>query len=117
MKLDLIDNFLQNKLNPLEIILAHRGSLSIPLDHVIHASAEKPKWDFVAIRAPGTHIPFLLKAGTYHSKLGKEFWLATISKSHLVVELKDWDYKRIVLVIGKTNYLAERINQAVGSIK
>jgi len=58
MKLDLIDNFLQIKLNPLEIILAHRGSLSIPLDHVIHASAEKPKWDFVAIRAPGTHIPF-----------------------------------------------------------
>jgi len=57
MKLDLIDNFLQIKLNPLEIILAHRGSLSIPLDHVIHASAENRN---------GISLRYVLQEPIYH---------------------------------------------------
>ena len=117
INLELKDNNLRINLNPLEMFLALHGSLSIPLDHIVQASTEKRNWDFGAIRSPGMHIPFLLKAGTYYGRLGREFWHATASKVHMVIELMDWDYTRIILTVGKPDVLSERINQAICSIK
>ena len=116
MKLNIEKNFLRIKLNPLEMLLSHRGALSIPLDHIIRASTEKQKQDWRQIRAPGTHVPFLLKAGTYHGRRGKEFWQATVGKPHLVIELKDWDYNWIILTIGNNKVWADRINQVIRSM-
>lgn len=110
MKLSINENLLQIKLNPIEIILAHRTSLNIPFDHISLVSTEKPKYDWGQVRAPGTHIPFLIKSGTFHGRNNKEFWQTTAGIPYLVIELMDWDYNRIVLTMSDNKIWAEKIN-------
>jgi hypothetical protein len=113
MKLDIDNDILHIRLNPLEVILTQHGSLHVPLDRLTGASAEKPKSEWGQIRAPGTHIPFLLKAGTYHGGQSKEFWFTTIGMPYLVIDLTAEDYNRIVLTMSDNKAWAERINRAI----
>ena len=113
MKLEIVDRSLRVVLNPLESFLAIHGSLAFPLDHISYASAEKLRWDLTATRSPGTHIPFLLKAGTYLTPLGREFWLTTVGRPNLVLLLFSWDYNRVVLSVSNPSLWAEQINNAL----
>ena len=113
MKLDIDNDILHIRLNPLEAVFSQHGSLHVPLDRITVASADKPGSDWGQIRAPGTHIPFLLKAGTYHGGQSKEFWYTTIGMPYLVIYLTAWDYNRIVLTISDNKAWAERINRAI----
>jgi hypothetical protein len=113
MKLNIDNDVLQIRLNPLEIIFSQHGSLKVPLDHIVQASGEKPERDWSQIRAPGIHIPFLLKAGTYHGSKSREFWYATIGMPYLVIDLMNWDFDRIVLTMSDNQAWAGRINQAI----
>ena len=112
MELTLKDRQLQIKLNPLETVLSHRRSLHVPLRNVVSVSTERPRRNWKQIRAPGTYLPFLLKAGTYHTGRGREFWHATIGKPVLAIELRDWDYKRIVLTHGDNETWAKVLRHA-----
>ena len=113
MKLDIDRDVLRIRLNPLEVALSQHGSLHVPIDRVTGASADKPGSEWGQIRAPGTHIPFLLKAGTYHGGQSKEFWYTTIGMPYLVIELTAWDYNRIVLTISDNKAWAEKINEKI----
>lgn len=110
MKLDIENHILKMKLNPLEMLLSFRSSMNIPLDCITDVSTEKPGWEWGA-RAPGIHIPFLVKMGTYLVSGGREFWATTIGKPYLVIELEGWNYARIVLTKGENRLWAERIRQ------
>jgi len=112
MKLNIEDDKLHIKLNPLEMLFGHRGSFSVPLSNVASASTEKPSREWKQVRAPGTHVPFVIKAGSYHGRRGKEFWQTTVGRPFLTIELRDWDYDRIVLTLSNARAWAERINQA-----
>jgi len=113
MKLDIDNDVLHIRLNPLEVVLSQHGSLHVPLDRVTGASADKPKSEWGQIRAPGTHIPFLVKAGTYLGGQKKEFWYTTIGMPYLVIELTAWDYNRIVLTMSDNTTWVENINRAI----
>ncbi len=116
MKLNIEEDKLQIKLNPLEIILSFHGSLRVPLNHIIQVSTKRPEWEWKQVRVPGAYIPFLLKMGTYYGGQGKEFWQKTLGRPFLIIELRDWDYNRIVLTMDDNEAWAERINQAVQSM-
>jgi hypothetical protein len=113
MKLDIDKDVLHIRLNPLEVVLSQHGSLHIPLDRITGASADKPASEWGQLRAPGTHIPFLLKAGTYHGGQSKEFWYTTIGMPYLVIDLTAWDYNRIVLTMSDNKSWTERINEKI----
>ena len=116
MKLDIDRDTLTVKLNPLEMLLCFRSSLSIPIDRITDVSTEKPGWEWGA-RAPGIHIPFLVKMGTYLVGGGREFWATTIGKPYLVIELEGWNYVRVVLTTGENKLWAERIRQEMQAVK
>ena len=113
MRLNIEDQKLKIKLNPLEKMFSFRGSIEIPLDHITSASTKRPDRNWKVIRAPGAYLPFVLRVGTYYSGQGKELWYSTRGKGYLTIELSDWDYRRIVLTLGDNEAWAERINQAV----
>ncbi|MBN1369747.1 MAG: hypothetical protein JW954_05880 [Dehalococcoidaceae bacterium] len=113
MKIQLTQDTLNIKLNPFEMWMSFHGALSIPLVNINCAEADKPAWNMAAIRSPGTHIPFLLKAGTYQSPSGREFWCATLKARHLVLLLNGWNYDRIILSPGNAAELADEINRAL----
>ena len=103
-------------MNPLEMLLCFKGSLNIPVDRITDVSIAKPDWEWGA-RAPGIHIPFLVKMGTYLVSGGREFWVTTIGKPYLVVETEGWNYARIVLTTSENKLWAERIRQEIQSLQ
>ncbi len=113
MQLNLDNGQLNIKLSILEKILSVRGSLKIPLDRIDRATTEAPKTTWREIRAPGTFMPWVIKAGTYFTNRGKEFWYVTRLRNHLTMELKKGFYNRIVLSLRDNQQWADKINAAV----
>lgn len=97
MKLSVEGNKLKVRLEGLEKLLALKGAVEVPLELIERVSTEEPARSWRDIRAPGTYIPKLVRAGTYYTPRGKEFWYVTRGRRPLVIELRAGGYKRIVL--------------------
>jgi hypothetical protein len=112
MKLSISNEVLKIELGILEKILSFRGSLVIPLKNMGKATTKPPEtcW-WRDIRMPGTYFPGLIKAGTYYTRNGKEFWFVVRDKKYLTIELENESYKRIVLGLDENEQWAEKINQ------
>jgi hypothetical protein len=82
----------------LEKILGMHGNFTIPQKNIISIKKGTPKqlwWEF---RVPGTFLPGIIKAGTYYSKRGKEYWYVTRkNKNRYTVELKNESFRRLVV--------------------
>ncbi|WP_224368051.1 hypothetical protein [Hyalangium versicolor] len=100
-----------------EQLFAVRGSskLIIPFGHIREASAVPPVSSSFDLRIPGTFVPGLIKAGTYYSARGKEFWYVTRAwrLSVLVLELQAERYNRLVLGLPDAEGWATRIGAAL----
>lgn len=114
MNLSIVDNKLLVELEWYEQLWAFtlNKTLEIPLDRVERVTAEEPQSNWAEIRAPGTFLPGVIKAGTYYTAKGKEFWYVTRDKDYLTLELKDEPYRRIILTVDRNNEWIERINQS-----
>ncbi|MDY6939006.1 MAG: hypothetical protein SWY16_15210 [Cyanobacteriota bacterium] len=88
-------------------------TMEIPFDRIESASTQEPPSDWLELRAPGTCVPGLIKAGTYYTRRGKEFWYVTQQQNYLVLKLRDFDYKTIVLTLDNAESWSERINLTV----
>jgi hypothetical protein len=97
MKLRLEDSTLKIELSAAEKILALHGSFAIPWSHITEVKAAEPESKWWDIRAPGTFIPGVIRAGTYYTRRGKEFWSYTRGKKPLVLELRNEKYQRLIL--------------------
>jgi len=113
MKINIDNGKLKIKLSVLEKFASIRGSFEIPLEHIEKATTETPQSSWGDMRTLGTNFPSLVRAGTYRTKRGKEFWYVTKNKNYLVIELKDESYKRIILSSSDNHYWAEMINKSV----
>jgi hypothetical protein len=94
------------------------GHFSVPLAHVVRAEASRPPWTWKTIRAPGTAVPGLIKAGTYYTAEGREFWYVVRSPwkqplTPLTIELRGEPFERLVVSIDDARGWAERINAAL----
>jgi hypothetical protein len=87
--------------------------ISIPLARIDRITTAEPQSDWAEIRAPGTFLPGVIKAGTYYTKRGKEFWYVTSDKDYLTWELHDEPYRRIVITIPDNIALEAQINRAL----
>ncbi|MDT0446436.1 hypothetical protein [Streptomyces johnsoniae] len=84
----------------LDKLWSFKGSLTIPLANVRGATADpgiatEPK----GIRAPGSHIPGVITAGTFHQDGETVFWDVKDPSKAVVVELADEKYARLVLQV------------------
>jgi hypothetical protein len=93
------ENVLRIELSSLERILTFHGSFKIPISQIGEISTDllPPTWK--EIRAPGTAIPGLTKAGTYYTSRGKEFWTLKKNDNPIRIELKNNKLKRLILGI------------------
>ncbi|MEU7324051.1 hypothetical protein ABZ682_26390 [Streptomyces griseoviridis] len=84
----------------LDKLWAFKGSLTVPLANVRGATADpgiaaEPK----GIRAPGSHLPGVIIAGTFHQDGDKVFWDVRDPSKAIVVELADEEYTRLILQV------------------
>lgn len=98
MRLQIVNGNLAINLSFWEKIWGFHGSFRIPLSHVRELKHEIPVTSWKEIRFPGSFLPGVIKAGTYYTPRGKEFWYVTRwGKQHVTIELQNERYKRIVL--------------------
>ncbi|MET9357051.1 hypothetical protein ABZY14_29325 [Streptomyces sp. NPDC006617] len=84
----------------LDKLWSFKGSLTIPLANVRGATADPGiATDPKGIRAPGSHVPGLITAGTFHQDGEKVFWSVKNPSKAVVVELADEEYARLVLQV------------------
>lgn len=74
--------------------------MTIPLANVRGATADpgiatEPK----GLRAPGSHLPGVITAGTFHQDGEKVFWDVRDPAKAVVIELADERYARLVLQV------------------
>ncbi len=114
MKLEIIDKILKIEFTPAEKILSIHGSIDIPMSHITTVSGKllDPTWK--EIRIPGTYLPGVIKAGTYMTDRGNEFWYVTRNKKILRIELRDNFYKRIVLGLDNNSFWLDELTKNMG---
>ena len=89
----------------------HFGSpIEIPLEQIVTVSCDRPATTWRELRAPGTAIPSLIKAGTYYTDHGREFWYATPPWQFLNLQLRDHYYKGIHLTLPDNQNWCDRLS-------
>ncbi|MFE9611907.1 hypothetical protein [Streptomyces sp. NPDC006012] len=84
----------------LDKLWAFKGRLTIPLANVRGATADPGITTALkGIRAPGSHVPGVITAGTFHQDGDKVFWDVRDPSKAVVVELADEKYARLVLQV------------------
>lgn len=111
LSIDKDQNLLNIELSNQERLWSFRWNktLSIPLGHIRKISTETPEITWLELRAPGTFLPGVIKAGTYYNKQGRDFWYATRGKGFLVLELEQDKYRRVVLTLDDNESWASRL--------
>ena len=98
----------------LDKLWAHKSKLTIPLAHVRGATMDpgilgEPK----GIRAPGTHVPGMITAGTFHQNGEKVFWAVRDAQKAVVVELTDDErFTRLVVEVDDPRAAVALVEQA-----
>lgn len=88
VKLCIENSNLHIELTTSEKIFTLHGSLTIPWSHITEVKAAEPESKWWDIRAPGTFLPGVIKAGAYYTRRGKK---------PLALELRNEGYQRIIL--------------------
>ncbi|ABA24551.1 conserved hypothetical protein [Trichormus variabilis ATCC 29413] len=83
----------------------------IPLANIKQVTIAKPQSSWKELRAPGSFIPGIIKAGTYYTERGKEFWYVNRDDSYLNIELQNESYERIILTIDDNSYWLQKLTQ------
>ena len=119
MNISIVDNKVRIELEWYEQLWAFHlsNTFEIPLAHIAHVTTDEPASSWAEIRAPGTCVPGLIKAGTYYTSRGKEFWYVTQDNDYLVLELQDEPFKKIILTLSENQLWTERIIESQALFK
>ncbi|GAA2324506.1 hypothetical protein [Streptomyces cuspidosporus] len=94
------DDNLIVEIEGLDKLWALKSRLTIPLAHVRGATADpgilkEPK----GLRSPGTHVPGVITAGTFHIDGERIFWDVRDPAKAVVIQLADERYARLVVQV------------------
>jgi hypothetical protein len=78
-----------------------KSSLTIPLAHIagVHVATDEARKGWHGLRAPGTHMPGLITAGTYYDKTGRVFWDVCDAARAIEIVLHDDRFARLVVEV------------------
>ena len=115
-RLELTDSELVVHLDKWEKLWALHGSIRVPLANVRGATDDSayggPGGMGLGLRLPGTHVPFVLAAGTFLKGGDRQFVYTRRSLKTVVIELADNAWTRLVIGVPDAQAEAARINAA-----
>lgn len=75
-----------------------KKGFEIKTDTILKVHTNVPVTKFFEMRFPGTFFPYLIKAGSYFTGRGREFWYRTKWKNHcVVIEMSEGGYVRLII--------------------
>ena len=93
---------------------ALRSRLAIPLANVRGATADPGiAKDPKGVRAPGTHVPGVITAGTFHLDGERVFWDVRDAADAVVIELRDERFARLVIQVADPRATVGLIEHAI----
>lgn len=74
------------------------GNFQIPKSNIVSISKGGPHSSWFDLRIPGTFLPGVIKAGTFYTRRGREFWYVRYGSPRIYsIELVNMSFKRLVL--------------------
>ena len=81
-------------------IWALKNQLIIPAPNVVKAYQDESELSgWKGWRMPGTHIPFLITAGTYYKNGERTFWDVVNQENSIIIKLKDERYQKLIIEV------------------
>ena len=95
-------------------VWALKSRITVPLSHVRGATVDpgivrEPK----GLRSPGTYMPGVIVAGTFHSDGERIFWDVRDARKAIVIQLDDEEYARLVLEVDDPHAAVDLIEHAL----
>ena len=115
-EVELAENALIVHVRGMDRLWALRSRLEIPLAHVVGAEVEPEiaqGWRS-GIRAPGTHVPGVITAGTFYQEGERVFWDVHHPEKTVVIRLRDERYARLVIEVEDPPTTVAAIREAIG---
>lgn len=115
VELDLTDSDLNVHMKGASGVLALRSRIDVPLTHVTGArvvTTDEAKAEGHGFKV-GSHIPGLVRTGSFGVGDAKQFWYVLHAEEVLVVDLLDESYRRLVLEVDDPAAAAARITAAL----
>jgi hypothetical protein len=120
-QLELTDSELIVRMGKWEQMMALSADVHVPLAQVRSAIQDDgfggPSGFKLGLRLPGTHVPFVVAAGTF-LKAGDRQFVFTRRKLHtVVIELTGNEWTRLVIGVPDAHGAVARINAAVARLR
>jgi len=78
----------------------------------IYQNEEEIKW-VKGLRIPGTHLPYVITAGTYYPfKGGTEFWDVCNKQNAIIITLENDKYSRIIVEVENPEEMIRMLNNS-----
>jgi hypothetical protein len=92
-----------------------KSCLEIPLSHVLGAVADPQiaGGHSRGLRAPGTHLPGVITAGTFYQEGDRVFWNVRDPEKAIVIRLEDERYARLVIEVEDPTSTVAAIEEAM----
>lgn len=87
--------------------------VDVPIASVVDVGVSPKKGLVKRWRAPGTHLPGVMTAGTFRSHGQKDLWMVGPAKEVLVIELADEDYRHLIVQVEDPHAAVEALKAAM----
>lgn len=116
--IELTDTMLIVRVEGFDKILALKSQLQVPLSHVVNAEVD-PQIEgefrrlFVGIKAPGTGLSRVVRAGTWYTNDGKVFWDIYHPENAITIHLADDTYSKLLIEVANPAATVAAIQEAI----
>jgi hypothetical protein len=111
---EIADDQLVVRMSGLDRLWSLRRRIAVPLSHVRGATADPGvAREHAGVRAPGTHLPRVITAGTYYKDGERTFWNLRATEEPVVIELTDERFHRLVLGVADARATAELVERSL----
>jgi hypothetical protein len=86
----------------------------IPFRNIASVSTEKVKPLWLAVRM-GAHVPGIFMAGIFWTRQGKTFYYVRDKSRCITLNLKNHEYKKVVVQVENKKSVASRLKEAIKS--
>ena len=115
VEISLTDQSLHLEVKGFDKLWAFRSRLEIPLAHVrrVDANAEEARRFWKGVRAPGTHLPGVIAAGSFYQHGKWVFWDVHDPARSIAIRLHDERYAKLVIGVDDPEMTANAIRAAL----
>lgn len=116
VEVEISEGTLRLEVKGFDKLWALKSSLSIPIAHVrgVRHDPEVARGWYKGLRAPGTHVPGAIVAGTFYQDGKRVFWDVHRAANTIVIDLADERYDQLIVEVADPAAAVARISEAIG---